>query len=126
MTEQEVVFCRSVFKKIYYLFQRQELWDNKKYYQNLFYLKIKTTKSNKSLFQNFIQNSPGFSKLFRNHLFSTNFEVVNPSSNTIFVKNKGFNELCNIGESTLDKIIHTEYLITLKILMLEDLITGLN
>lgn len=107
MTKQEVVFCRSVFEKVKYNFEEQEIWSPENYYKNLSCVKIKTHQNNKKTLERCIKESRGFFKIFKQHLFSDNLVFIDSSSKTSFVKNVELNNLCNFAEDTLDKLIHS-------------------
>lgn len=108
MNKQEVVFCKTVFEKIKYNFDEQEIWDSDEYYNNLSLTKIKTLNSNKKTIEKCIKESKGFLKIFKQHLFNQNLELVSPEITTSFSPDNNLNSLCNLSACTIDKIIHTE------------------
>lgn len=108
MTKQDVVFCKTVFEKIKYNFDEQEIWPSENYYRNLSSIKIKTLKTNKKLLERCIKESKGFLKIFKQHLFGTGLEFVDSENAKNFVNDTSLNTLCNISEKTSDKIIHSE------------------
>lgn len=108
MTKQEVVFCKSVFEKVKYNFDEQEIWPSEEYYKNLSLIKIKTLKSNKKTIEKCIKESKGFLKLFKHHLFSDKFEMVDSENTSDFFKDRDLNSLFNLALNTPDKIIHSE------------------
>ena len=108
MTKQEVVFCKSIFEKVKYNFDEQEIWSSENYYKTLSFIKIKTLKTNKKTIERCIKESKGFLKIFKQHLFSDNLELIQPDTINFFVDNEALNSLCNLSNETVDKIIHSE------------------
>jgi hypothetical protein len=108
MTKQEVVFCKSVFEKVKFNFEEQEIWASENYYRTLSFIKIKTLKTNEKTIERCIKESKGFLKIFKQHLFSDNLELIQPDTVSSFVTNEALNSLCNLSDKTLDKIIHSE------------------
>jgi hypothetical protein len=108
MIKQEVVFCKSVFEKVKSNFDEQEIWASEDYYRTLSFIKIKTLKTNKKTIERCIKESKGFLKIFKQHLFGDNLELIQPDIVSSFVTNEALNSLCNLSDKTLDKLIHSE------------------
>lgn len=108
MNKQEVVFCKSIFEAIKNNFEEQEIWSSENYYKNLFFIKIKTLKSNKKIIEKCIKESKGFLKIFKQHIFNENLELLEENNEKTFFDDQNLNCLCNMSRETKDRIIHSD------------------